>query len=157
MSGKCKYYAISKEEILKRLETFEGVAYLSGYSYCLLFKRERIKNLQKNLANFASKKKLSPGYVSFLADDLNPRMTGALKRSYAIRDSCDKMHVKTVTAMRWLYESFVNEVFARSPYKRDALAYVHGIADSGAVIDPFEAIQHVREYLAEVKSLKAQK
>lgn len=151
---KCKYYAISKEEILKRLEKWDGIAYLSGYSNCTILDEEKIQTLRKNLADFASKKKLSPCYVDFLACNLNYRFAGPLKRSYAIRDSCDKMHVKSVTAMRWLYESFVNEVFARSPYKNDALAYVHGIADAGIVMDPFEVIQCVREYLAETVNTK---
>lgn len=152
---KCKYYAISKEEIIKRLEKWDGVAYLSGYSsHCTLLNHKRIQALRKNLADFAPTKKFSPDYVSFLSGDVNVKALGELKRSHAIRNGRDKMHTKSVTSMRWLYESFVNETFPHSPYWRDAMEYVRGVADSGVVMDPFLLMDRVREYLAKIEEFK---
>lgn len=149
---KCKYYAISGEEILKKLEFWDGIAYLSGYSGGTISPWKHAEHLRKNLADFAPTKKFSPRYVHLLAGDF--MLLERLKRCESIRNGRDKMHVKTVTSMQWLYESFVHAEYERSPYRREALSYVRGMADAGIVMDPFQVMEKVGEYLAEVKTFK---
>lgn len=149
---KCKYYAISGAEILKKIEYWHGVAYLSGYSGLTISPWKHAEYLRKNLKDFAPTKNFSPRYVHLLAGDF--MLLEKMKRCESIRNGRDKMHVKTVTAARWLYESFVNEEYARSPYYREALEYVRGMADAGIVMDPFRVMEKVGDYLAEVKTFK---
>lgn len=149
---KCKYYAISGAEILKKIEYWHGVAYLSGYSGLTISPWKHAEYLRKNLKDFAPTKNFSPRYVYLLAGDF--MLLEKMKRCESIRNGRDKMHVKTVTAARWLYESFVNEEYARSPYHREALEYVRGMANAGIVMDPFRVMEKVGDYLAEVKTFK---
>lgn len=150
---KCKHYAISGAEILKLIERWDGIAYLSGYSGGTISPWKHAEYLRKNLADFAPTKKFSPHYVHLLAGDFM-LINCAMKRCDSIRNGRDKMHVKTVTSMQWLYESFVNAEYERSPYRREALSYVRGMADAGIVMDPFLVMEKVRDYLAEVKTFK---
>lgn len=149
---KCKYYAISGDEILKKLEFWDGVAYLSGFSGFTICYWKHAETFRKNLADFASTKKFSPRLVHLLAGNFM-LINCEMKRCDSIRNKRDKMHVKAVTAARWLYESFVNEEFARSPYKHEALEYVRGMADAGCIMDQFEVMERVRGYLVEAKNI----
>ena len=150
---KCKYYAISGDEILKKLEFWDGVAYLSGFSGFTICYWKHAETLRKNLADFAPTKKFSPRLVHLLAGDFM-LINCEMKRCDSIRNGRDKMHVKTIDAMRWLYESFVNEEYARSPSRREAIEYVRGMADAGIVMDPFRVMEKVVDYLAEVETFK---
>lgn len=150
---KCKYYAISGAEILKKLEFWDGVAYLSGFSGFTICYWKHVETFRKNLADFAPTKKFSPRLVHLLAGDFM-LINCEMKRCDSIRNGRDKMHVKTIDAMRWLYESFVNEEYARSPSRREAIEYVRGMADAGIVMDPFRVMEKVIDYLAEVETFK---
>ena len=150
---KCKYYAISGDEILKKLEFWDGVAYLSGFSGFTICYWKHAETFRKNLADFAPTKKFSPRLVHLLAGDFM-LINCEMKRCDSIRNGRDKMHVKTIDAMRWLYESFVNEEYARSPSRREAIEYVRGMADAGIVMDPFRVMEKVVDYLAEVETFK---
>lgn len=150
---KCKYYAISGAEILKKIEYWHGVAYLSGYSGVTISPWKHVEYLRKNLKDFSPTKKFSPRLVHLLAGDFM-LINCEMKRCDSIRNGRDKMHVKTIDAMRWLYESFVNEEYARNPSRREAIEYVRGMADAGIVMDPFRVMEKVGDYLAEVKTFK---
>jgi len=150
---KCKYYAISGAEILKKIEYWHGMAYLSGYSGGTISPWKHAEYLRKNLKDFAPTKKFSPHFVHLLAGDFM-LINCAMKRCDSIRNGRDKMHDKTITSMRWLYESFVNKEYERSPYRREALEYVHGMADAGIVMDPFRVMEKVGDYLAEVETFR---
>nr|DAV81081.1 MAG TPA: hypothetical protein [Caudoviricetes sp.] len=149
---KCKYYAISGEEILKRLETWDGVAYLSGYSGLTIFHQKNAQYLSKRLSEYAANRNFSPYCVHLMAS--GRMLMKKAKRCESIRKDRDKMHIKAVDAMRWLYESFVNETFLLSPYRREAREYVRGMADAGIVMDPFCVMEKVGEYLEEVKTFR---
>lgn len=149
---KCKYYAISGEDILNRINKYDGLAYLSGYSGFNICYWKNILHICQGIEDFGRTRNYSPVWLRVMAKD-EPLMIPQ-KRSYSIRNKRDKMHVKAVTAAHWLYESFVNKEFARSPYKHEALEYVRGMADAGIVMDPFRVMEKVGDYLAEVKTFK---
>jgi len=148
---KCKHYAISGEDVLARINKYDGLAYLSGYSGFNICYWKNILHICKGIEDFGKTRKYSPVWLRVMAKD-QPLMVPQ-KRSYSIRNKRDKMHVKAVTAARWLYESFVNEEFARSPHKHEALEYVRGMADAGVIMDPFEVMERVRGYLVEAKNI----
>lgn len=70
----CKYYAISGEDILARINKYDGLAYLSGYSGFNICYWKNIQHICKGIEDFERTRNYSPVWLRVMAKD-EPLMT----------------------------------------------------------------------------------